>query len=131
MQRCHACRLCLNIYRIALPGAQAAVTVANVGQLAADLLISTLGLRHVAYLEDQNVLPCSGHDAFTEGRGEVVTALELFSDSSLGLFVLQQRAPVIGGRQREFAAHLADWLQDAGFAEVRFLGCSVECWKRE
>mmetsp|Transcript_16729 Transcript_16729/g.52705 ORF Transcript_16729/g.52705 Transcript_16729/m.52705 type:complete len:224 (+) Transcript_16729:3523-4194(+) len=47
--------------RLILP----AVTVANVGQLTVDLLVSTLALEPVGVIEDECVLPCVGNDPYT------------------------------------------------------------------
>lgn len=55
---------------------QPAVTIGNVGQLAADLIISTGEMPLAGYLESRYVLPCVGNDAFKRGGGPTV-ALEV------------------------------------------------------
>jgi PAC2 family len=72
------------------------------------------------------VLPCAGNDAFEEAGGELVTALELYAAPGGGLFVLQQRAPVALGRQRQFAHNLVDWCQRMRFSEVGILLMAVK-----
>lgn len=62
---------------------QPAVSLANVGELALDVLVTSLGpLAHVGSLEDANVMPCVGNDAFDAGPGALPgalsTALELY-----------------------------------------------------
>ena len=64
---------------------QPAVTVGNVGELAVDVCVSSLmqssagGLRLVAWLEDDLVLPVVGADALTlQHPGMLTTATELF-----------------------------------------------------
>jgi proteasome assembly chaperone 2 len=47
------------------------------------------------------------------------------------LFLLQQRAPVIPGRQRAFAANLAAWLAAAGVAQVVVLSGLDAQFRRE
>ena len=74
-----------------------AVSTANVGQLAVDLLISTLALPRVAYLEHDAVLPCVGNDPYVAPCGNVATSMELYADASKALVVMQQRAPVTPG----------------------------------
>ena len=59
---------------------QPSVSVGNVGQLAADLLISTLWMNKVGYLYDDSILPVVGNDPFATGDPSKVchmsTALE-------------------------------------------------------
>ena len=96
---------------------QAAESVGNVGQLAADLLIATLGLPLVGHLESRHLLPCVGLNAFGAG-GTLHLALDVMADADRRLAVVQQRSPAVPGRQRLFAAELAAWLQEAGFSQV-------------
>lgn len=44
---------------------QPALSVGNVGQLAVDLLVSSLKADKIGYLDDPNVLPCVGNDAYS------------------------------------------------------------------
>ena len=52
----------------------------NVGQLATDLLISTLSMKRVGYLHDDSFLPLVGNNPFClgnmTGSNELVTAVE-------------------------------------------------------
>lgn len=43
---------------------QPALSIGNVGQLAVDLLVSSTGAERVGYLDDPNLLPCVGNDAY-------------------------------------------------------------------
>lgn len=54
------------------------MSVGNVGQLAADLLVATLRMQRVGWVSDHTVLPLVGNDAFdhTPGRGIMHTAAE-------------------------------------------------------
>jgi proteasome assembly chaperone 2 len=40
------------------------VSLGNVGQLAADLIVTTLGMEVVAYLDDAAVLPVAGNEVY-------------------------------------------------------------------
>jgi len=79
----HHCNLC---------AFQPALSIGNVGQLVADLLISSMGSERVGYLDDPNVLPCVGNDAYAPfPQGDLALPLEgpplfLF----LFLFVISQ-----------------------------------------
>ena len=100
---------------------QPAVTLGNVGQLATDLLLSTLQLPRVGFLETTAVLPCAGNDAFKHQAGLVAVSLELYhfqQDGQPDTFLLQQRSPAAKGCQQRFAKELSVWIADAGFGEV-------------
>lgn len=56
---------------------QPAVSIGNVGQLTADLLVSSLGSEKVGYLDDPYVLPCVGNDAYGPvPQGDLALPLE-------------------------------------------------------
>jgi hypothetical protein len=56
---------------------QPAVSIGNAGQLAVDLLVSTLGVRRAGFLEEPHVLPCVGNDPFgPSAEGKLTVALE-------------------------------------------------------
>ena len=102
-------------------GLQPGVTSANVGQLAIDLIISTLHLPCVGQLETSCLLPCAGIGAFDHLSQRVSLSLELFKcpvAQGAPVFVLQQRAPAARGCQRKYAEELARWISEAAFAEV-------------
>ncbi|KAF8058335.1 psmG2 [Scenedesmus sp. PABB004] len=109
-----------------------AVAFANIGELALDALIASLGAARVARLDDANVLAVVGNNAFTpDPPGLLATALELYSVPGSRLFLLQQRAPAIPGRQAALAADLAGWAQRAGLAHVVLL-CGLDAqYRRE
>ena len=103
------------------------MTLGNVGQLALDLLVSTLRLPRQACLISHNVLPCLGYDAFgpasqsqPDQATHLVTALELYQLGNFAL--LQQRAPAAKGRQQAYAEELAAWIVSMGFQRVVLLG---------
>ena len=59
---------------------QPCISVGNVGQLTVDLIINTLKLDRVGYLQDPGLLPLVGNDAFDHtthtGQGHLHTATE-------------------------------------------------------
>ena len=82
--------------------AQPAVTHANVGELALDVLVATLQPEYLGPLEDANILPCVGNDAFDPATpGTLSTALELFrvpgEQSSQGCSSVQRGESVVLG----------------------------------
>lgn len=112
---------------------QPAVAHASVGELATDVLVATLGAQLYGRLENDNVLPCCGNDAYTlDPPGTLATSLELYaaphipndassSSSPPRAFILQQRAPTIKGRQRQFCEQLAEWAAACGFGQLLVL----------
>lgn len=106
---------------------QPGVTSANVGQLAIDLIISTLNLPCVGQLETASILPCAGNGAFDHQSKQIALSLELFTcpvAQGQPVYVLQQRAPAARGCQQMYAEELAKWISEAGFSEVKALAIS-------
>jgi proteasome assembly chaperone 2 len=99
------------------PAASQVVSVGNVGQLAADLLISSLALHRKGALHHDALLPCLGNAAFSHAPG-LTFGLELFCDPARKLACLQQRSPAAPGLQVELAQAMAAWIAQAGFKQV-------------
>ncbi|KAG1661015.1 hypothetical protein FOA52_005330 [Chlamydomonas sp. UWO 241] len=110
-----------------------AVAQGNVGELSMDVLITNTGATLAGVLEDPNVLPVAGNDPHDmRAPGTLSTALELFelpaspSRRAVGnvdgpVFLLQQRAPVVLGRQAEFAENVVEWAQSQGIVQLLVL----------
>lgn len=69
------------------------VSTANLGQLAVDLLVSSLGLERVGIFDSDFVFPAVG--GREDGSTGVTTPLELFGKKGFPFYFLQQRSPVI------------------------------------
>ncbi|BFZ58289.1 hypothetical protein PYCC9005_005351 [Savitreella phatthalungensis] len=81
------------------------VSCANVPQLAADLLVSTLGLQL------RQKLPCGSMYPFVAAEGgEIRTALELYANEEVS--VLLQRSPVLPDRIDDFVELVRKIAQD-------------------
>lgn len=118
---CEQCKAARNFARACSRCLQPGVTSANVGQLAVDLIITTLHLPCVGQLETTCLLPCAGIGAFDHLPQRVALGLELFEcpvARGPPVFVLQQRAPAARGCQQKFAEELAEWASECAFAEV-------------
>ena len=104
------------------------VSHGNVGQLATDLLVASVtGARRIGSLDHPALLPCVGRDAFASdegdgpGGGHIALGMEVYRVGVEGggaLCLAQQRAEVALGSQRSFAADVAEWIAERGFAEV-------------
>jgi proteasome assembly chaperone 2 len=102
-----------------------AVSHGNVGQLAVDLLVNSGlaqgGVQRLGFLRSPHVLPIAGANAYsTDPPGQLCINLEVFAGKS-SIF-LQQRAPVIRGREQAYALSICDWAASAGFARLVVLG---------
>ncbi|KAL7002739.1 hypothetical protein U1Q18_003895 [Sarracenia purpurea var. burkii] len=92
-----------------------ALSIGNVGQLAVDLLISSTRAGRIGYLDDPNILPCVGNDAYwPTPQGDLALPLEAYDSSSNLLTLIQQRSPVVKGMMLEFAKNMADFAVASG-----------------
>ncbi|XP_057783007.1 uncharacterized protein LOC131000885 isoform X2 [Salvia miltiorrhiza] len=99
-----------------------ALSIGNVGQLAVDLLISSLEAEKIGCLDDQNVLPCVGNDAYSPSPlGKLVLSLEAYESSSSALTLVQQRSPVIKGMMVAYAKNIANFAAANGKKHVVIL----------
>ncbi|PWN22199.1 hypothetical protein BCV69DRAFT_281210 [Microstroma glucosiphilum] len=98
------------------------VSHACIPQLAVDLLINSpeLKLQRVARLDaTRDLIPFVGSDE--GGNGGLTTSLEVYSDPSSKLTVIQQRSPVLKARKRPFSKRFTSWVRSQGFAQVLIL----------
>ncbi|KAG8921661.1 hypothetical protein FRC02_012438 [Tulasnella sp. 418] len=86
------------------------VSTGNVAQLAVDLIIATCGLELIGSLDSRDLVPTVGPRETGEQDG-ITTPLELYSNSSGNVFVIQQRSPVIKSRKAEFVNSLISFAQ--------------------
>ncbi|WJX45527.1 hypothetical protein P8452_32401 [Trifolium repens] len=99
-----------------------AVSIGNVGQLTADLLVSSMGSEKVGYLDDPYVLPCVGNDAYGPfPQGDLALPIEAYDSPSNALTIIQQRSPVIKGMMLEFAKNMADFIAGSGKKHIIIL----------
>lgn len=96
-----------------------ALSIGNVGQLAVDLLISSTRAQRIGFLDDPNVLPCVGNDAYGPvPQGELALPLEAYESAANRLSLVQQRSPVVKGMMIQFAQNLADFAVASGKKHV-------------
>jgi len=95
------------------------VSTANLGQLAVDLLVSSLGLERVGIFDSDFVFPVVG--GREDGSTGVTTPLELFGKEGFPFYFLQQRSPVIKSCKSEFVVSLISFVQQHQFSSVLIL----------
>ncbi|ESO82678.1 hypothetical protein LOTGIDRAFT_155694 [Lottia gigantea] len=106
---------------------QPCVSVGNVGQLATDLIISSLNLEKVGIIYHSSILPVIGNDPYTQfsqNNCRLTTPCEVYENSSQDLVVLQQRSPLIKGKKEEFVTWLSDWIKENRFKQIIILTSS-------
>lgn len=107
-----------------------ALSIGNVGQLALDLIISSLQAHKAGYLDDPHVLPCVGNDPFgSNDKGELAVALEVYEELDNNFRIVQQRAPIIKGTMLKFAKNFAVWASNNNTKEVIIVS-GVDAGKR-
>lgn len=110
-------------YTVVLPS----LGVGNVGQLCADLLIASFGLRKIATAWHPAIVPLLGPKAFEHDTDATTTACELYAgadDDKLKLAVLQLRAPIVPAAVDTFLEELVAHLVDAKAARLIVLSSS-------
>ncbi|KAF9644611.1 hypothetical protein BDM02DRAFT_3174403 [Thelephora ganbajun] len=95
------------------------VSTANVGQLAADLIISSLDLHRIGIFNPRDLVPVVG--AREDDRPGVSTPLELYGRQEANIVVIQQRSPALKSRKDEFILNLYSFIQSSRFSAVVFL----------
>lgn len=103
------------------------VSVGNVGQLAADLIISTLWMERVGYIHHPSLLPVVGNNPFAHEEAttcKLMTCCEVYESVVAQVVIIQQRAPFFKGRKKEFSDWLTKWIKDMGFYQVVILTSS-------
>ncbi|XP_004073845.1 proteasome assembly chaperone 2 [Oryzias latipes] len=104
-----------------------AVSVGNVGQLAVDLIVSTLNMRRVGYMHTDCLIPMAGNNPYSsckEDAEELHTPAEVYTAAEMKLAVLQIRAPIIQTRTKRFRQQLVSWIKASGFSRTMVLSSS-------
>ncbi|XP_054620491.1 proteasome assembly chaperone 2 isoform X2 [Dunckerocampus dactyliophorus] len=104
-----------------------AVAVGNVGQLAVDLIISTLNVRRVGYLHTDCLIPMAGNNPYAtckDDAEELHTAAEVYAAPELKLAILQIRAPIVKPKSKRFRQLLLSWIKSSGFSRTVVLSSS-------
>ncbi|XP_015585449.1 proteasome assembly chaperone 2 isoform X2 [Cephus cinctus] len=71
------------------------VAFGNVGQLAVDLIISSLKLQRIGYLVNNAFIPIIGADPYDEKSTDLCTTVDLFHGPEKKIVVLQIRSPLV------------------------------------
>lgn len=99
------------------------ISIANIPQLATDLLIHTWGFAKVATLADTYLYPfISPADYSEKAPGGISYALEVYYSAQHKLSLIQQRSPLVPGfAQQHVAEVLVPFVKTGQFEHVVFL----------
>lgn len=114
---------CFKEFTLVMP----AVSVGNVGQLATDLIISTLNMPRVGYFHTDCLIPLAGNNPYApsaDNSAELCTTAEVYSLPDLKLTVLQIRSPIIQTKRKQFRKLITSWIKSSGFARTVLLSSS-------
>ncbi|CAJ0922241.1 unnamed protein product [Ranitomeya imitator] len=106
---------------------QPAVSVGNVGQLAVDLIISSLNMPKVGYFYTDCLVPMVGSNPYATNEDhakELCINAEVYASSDKKLAVLQIRSPLIKNKSRAFCQALTCWIKQCAFSRVVLLSSS-------
>jgi len=95
------------------------VSTANIGQLAADLIISSLDLHRIGIFDPRDLVPVVG--AREDTKPGITTPLELYGRQDTNIVVMQQRSPALKSRKNEFISSLLSFIRSSRFSAVVFL----------
>lgn len=101
------------------------IAVGNTGQLAVDALLSTYDVEKVGIWHDRCLTPVVGNDALATtpvlAKGSLSLGAEVFQSISHRLVIVQLRAPICQGAEKEFGVSLLQWARSMDIAKVFLL----------
>ncbi|KOB76490.1 Proteasome assembly chaperone 2 [Operophtera brumata] len=100
------------------------IAVGNVGQLACDLLISSLNMTKIATVYSPAFIPVLGYDPYDLKSSTLSGSCELYKCSAKNLIVLQLRAPLVFKYARTFLAELVEKAKEKNMKDIIVLSSS-------
>ncbi|KAK7114390.1 proteasome assembly chaperone 2-like [Littorina saxatilis] len=101
------------------------VSVGNVGQLTADLIISTLWMDRIGFILHDAITPAIGNNPFAHAATtacKVTTCCEVYESAATQVMAIQQRAPLVKGRVKSYVKFLSEWIKEKNFHKVVIVG---------
>lgn len=110
----------LNGYTLIIPS----VAVGNVGQLACDLLISSLQMKKIASVYSPALIPVVAYDPYDLSSNRFSCSCEVYKCTSRKIAVLQLRAPLVYKYARAFLEDLLKTFKEKNVKEIIVLTSS-------
>ena len=93
------------------------VAVGNVGQLAVDLLISSLALRRIGSVIDSAFIPVIGPNPYKEDSDDICTTIDIYVNDEAKIVVFQIRS-LLTKRPTTFFNKLLEFVQKKNIEKV-------------
>lgn len=110
----------LKDYTLIIPS----VAVGNVGQLACDLLISSLDMKRISSICSPALIPVLGYDPYDLSSNNLSSCCEVYKCAAKNVVVMQVRAPLVYKYAREFLEDLIISFKGRGIKDVIILTSS-------
>lgn len=110
----------LSGYTLIIPS----VAVGNVGQLACDLVISSLQMRKIALLYSPALIPVSGYDPYKIGSSSLSVCCELYECADRKLVILLLRAPLVYKYGQQFLTEVVEKFKADNIKDIVILTSS-------
>lgn len=107
-------------YTVIIPS----VAVGNVGQLACDLLISSLNMKRISSVCSPALIPVLGYDPYDLFSNNLSSSCEVYICAAKKIVVMQVRAPLVYKYARLFLETLISAFKDCGIKDVIILTSS-------
>ncbi|GFT07450.1 proteasome assembly chaperone 2 [Nephila pilipes] len=115
-----SCPVNLEDYTLILPS----ISVGNVGQLAADLLLNNLNVEKAAHINHPSIIPMVGVDPFKSGCQELTTSCQLYVCKESKIAIIQHRAPLITAKIPSYITFLTSLFKDQKIKQTILLASS-------
>ncbi|XP_075984858.1 proteasome assembly chaperone 2 [Anticarsia gemmatalis] len=120
----HECDL--SGYTLVIPS----VAVGNVGQLASDLVVSSLSMTKIALVYSPALIPMAGYDPYKLGSTTIAGCCELYLCESRKIVILLLRAPLVYKYAKQFLTEVVEKFKAESIKDIVILTSSFAHEKR-
>ncbi|XP_057332901.1 proteasome assembly chaperone 2 [Microplitis mediator] len=106
----------LSDYKLIIP----AVAVGNVGQLALDLLITSMSMRKIGHVINSCFIPILGADPYVKNSSSLCTSCDIYCQQTKKIVAIQIRSPVVKNLQ-SFFDELKKFIEEKKISQVAIL----------
>lgn len=100
-----------------------AISVGNIGQLAMDILVTTLKAKKLASCYHPSMLPLVGPDPYDTTSDDLMMACDIYKPTTItnaNLILMQIRSAIAPNKNNEFLDDLIAWCKEAGIAKGKY-----------
>ncbi|KAM3961127.1 proteasome assembly chaperone 2 [Aphomia sociella] len=100
------------------------VAVGNVGQLACDLLISSLNMTRIASVYSPALIPILGYDPYNLNSNTLSSSCDIYMCNKRNVIILQLRAPLVCRKARAFLEEVVKKFKEKNIKDIIILTSS-------